>query len=378
MNFIKQYINDEFNAVLLGVFILTILIQLYYVLLIFRKLAFYKNKPKNISNSIPMSIIICARNESDKLFSNLPHILEQRYPNFEVIVVNHQSIDNSKEILDAFCQQYDNLRIVELHQDKHLRPGKKLPLTVGIKAAKNAHILLTDADCIPSSKLWIHHMASSSSANEIVLGYGPLIQKPGLLNKLLRFDTAWIGINYLSMALHKKPYMGVGRNLAYTQESFFTVNGFKSHYAIASGDDDLFIQEATRNKQNYTIQIEPESYMFSPAKETLTEWIKQKSRHYTTTPKYRFIKKLLLAIYPISLILAWISFVSLILQEVYPYHLGFIMVVFYAIKWFIQGKSLLQLQEKKFALFFPFWDMIYALIIPMIYVIAKNKKNATW
>ena len=118
--------------------------------------------------------------------------------------------------------------------------------------------------------------------------------------------------------------------------------------------------------------------MFSAAKETLTEWIKQKSRHYTTTPKYRFIKKLLLAIYPISLILAWISFVSLILQEVYPYHIGVVMAVFYAIKWFIQGKSLLQLQEKKFALFFPLWDMIYALIIPMIYVIAKNKKNATW
>ena len=112
MNFIKQYINDEFNPVLLGVFILTILIQLYYVLLIFRKLAFYKNKPKNISNSIPMSIIICARNESDKLFSNLPHILEQRYPNFEVIVVNYQSMNNSKGVLYAFCQQYVNLRTI--------------------------------------------------------------------------------------------------------------------------------------------------------------------------------------------------------------------------------------------------------------------------
>jgi hypothetical protein len=172
--------------------------------------------------------------------------------------------------------------------------------------------------------------------------------------------------------------MGVGRNVAYTQDTFFNTNGFKSHYSIASGDDDLFIQEATKNKENYTVQIDPESYMFSPAKRTLQEWIKQKSRHFSTTPKYKFIKKLLLAIYPISLILAWISFVSLILQEVYTFYIVAAMFLLYAIKWLIQGKCLLQLQEKKFALFFPFWDMFYALFIPLLYTVAKNKKNATW
>jgi cellulose synthase/poly-beta-1,6-N-acetylglucosamine synthase-like glycosyltransferase len=354
------------------------MIQLYYVFYVFLKLAFFKKASKINTEIIPISVIICARNESDQLFLNLPKILEQNYAEFEVIVVNHQSIDNSKEILEALSKQYSKLKIVEIQNNKHLRAGKKLPLTIGIKAAKYEHMLFTDADCIPSSSMWIHHMSSKFNSKNIILGYGPLNTHPGFLNKLIRYDTAWIGINYLSMALHKRPYMGVGRNVAYTQDTFFNTNGFKSHYSIASGDDDLFIQEATKNKENYTVQIDPESYMFSPAKRTLQEWIKQKSRHFSTTPKYKFIKKLLLAIYPISLILAWISFVSLILQEVYTFYIVAAMFLLYAIKWLIQGKCLLQLQEKKFALFFPFWDMFYALFIPLLYTVAKNKKNATW
>jgi len=378
MKLIKQYISDDLSIILLIIFLLTLMIQLYYVLSIFLKLAFFKNASKINAEIIPVSVIICARNESDQLILNLPKILEQNYAEFEVIVVNHQSIDNSKEILEEFSKQYRNLKIVELQHNKHLRSGKKLPLTIGIKAAKYEHLLFTDADCMPSSSMWIHHMSSKFNSKNIILGYGPLSTLPGFLNKLIRYDTAWIGINYLSMALHNRPYMGVGRNMAYTQDTFFTNNGFKSHYSIASGDDDLFIQEATRNKKNCTIQIEPESYMFSPAKKTLQEWIKQKSRHFSTTPKYKFIKKLLLAIYPISLILAWISFVSLILQEVYTFYIVVAMFLLYVIKWLIQGKCLLQLQEKKFAQFFPLWDMFYALFIPVLYTVAKNKKNATW
>jgi hypothetical protein len=171
--------------------------------------------------------------------------------------------------------------------------------------------------------------------------------------------------------------MGVGRNLAYSKSTFFGVNGFKSHYSIASGDDDLFIQEAAV-KNNYSIQIHPDSYMESPSKESLSDWISQKSRHYSTSTKYKFIKKLLLAIYPVSLILTWFSFVSLVLLGDNSLIISLIMVAFYVLKWWIQGRCLNKLQEKKFALFFPFWDLFYALFIPVMFALAKNKKKATW
>ena len=381
MKFLQDPIPVDLFVLMLSIFSLTVLIQLYYILIIQRKLAFFNSnqaKSTKTSSALPVSIIIAARNESDNLFKNLPHILGQAYPEFEVIVVNHQSIDNSKDILDVFSKQYSNLKIVELPQDKHLRAGKKLPLTIGIKAAQYEHLLFTDADCKPSSVHWLTKMSGSfSRSKQIILGYGPMTKTKGFLNKLIRFDTAWIGVSYLSLALNKRPYMGVGRNLAYSKTTFFAVNGFKSHYSIESGDDDLFIQEAAK-KNNYSIQIDPETYMESPSKEKLSDWINQKARHYTTSVKYMFIKKLLLAIYPVSLILTWFSFVSLVLLGTNSLIICSIMAAFYGLKWWIQGRCLNKLQEKKFALFFPFWDLFYAFFIPVMFALAKNKKKPTW
>ena len=183
-----------------------------------------------------------------------------------------------------------------------MRAGKKFPITLAIKGAKYEHVLLTDADCKPSSHQWLRKMAGSfSTAKQIVIGYGPFTKQKGFLNKLIRFDAAWIGVNYLSMALSKLPYMGVGRNLGYTKTLFNSVSGFKSHYALPSGDDDLFIQQVAQ-KSNYTINIDPETFCFSPAAPTWKRWVRQKSRHYTTSNQYKVIKKLLLGIYPISLL----------------------------------------------------------------------------
>ncbi len=378
MNYLHQHIGPNIILILLVIFLITFVVQLYFIINVHRKLAFFKPSKSKESKNVPISVIIAARNESENLFKNLPKILEQKYRSFEVIVVNHQSIDDSKDILEAFSKQYKNLKVVELANDKHIRPGKKLPLTIGIKAAQHEHMIFTDADCMPNSDNWIKNIAAKFNGDDaIVLGYGPMLKKAGVFNKLMRFDTAWIAINYLSMALNNLPYMGVGRNLAYTKDAFFAVNGFKSHYSISSGDDDLFIQEAVK-KNKYTIEIAPETFMYSPSKENMQDWIKQKSRHYTTAPKYPFIKKLLLAIYPVSLIITWICFVSLVQLRYHELQLTISMIVLYGLKWWIGARCLIKLEEKKLALFFPFWDLFYAVFIPILFVIAKNKKNATW
>ena len=369
------------NGMILGLFVFftgTIILQLYYVLFIFRGLAFYKSLPKRKTPEIPVSIIIAARNESRSIQDNLRFILEQEYSNFEVIVVNNNSIDDSAQILSELKKEFNVLQVVELNNPKHIRQGKKLPLTLGIKAAKNEHLLLTDADCRPQSKQWIKTMVKGfNHKQEIILGYGPNQKERGILNAIIRFDTAWIGINYFSFALSRQPYMGVGRNLAYTQKAYHSVDGFKSHYALSSGDDDLFIQEASK-KSTLGIQIDRDSYCFSPSKTSWSAWINQKSRHYTTSPKYSFIKKLLLAIYPITLVTAWFSFVSLMIwgKAVFIYLL--IMGLFYVIKWWIQGRCLIKLNERRFALFFPFWDLFYSFLSPLIYVLGKTKRNKNW
>ena len=373
---LTQNIDNGIILFLFTLFIGTIIVQLYYILFIFQKLAFLNPQRKSASNEIPISVIIAARNESHNLQENLQFILEQDYSNFEVIVVNNNSTDDSYQVLSALKKGYNHLEIIEFNNPDHVRQGKKLPLTLGIKAAKNEHLLLTDADCKPKSNQWIKKMARGFKEKEIILGYGPYIKTSGLLNSIIRFDTAWIGMNYFSFALNGFAYMGVGRNLAYTKRAYQAVDGYKSHHMLASGDDDLFIQEASK-KSSLGIEIDADTHCFSPSKNTWSEWIHQKSRHFTTTPKYSFIKKLLLATYPITLVAAWFSFVSLMILSNSVF-ICFIMILFYTIKWWIQGKCLIKLNQRKFALFFPLWDLFYSFLSPVLYMMGKTKRNKNW
>lgn len=368
---------DLFSVIFL-IFFFFVAIQLSYVVFIFLRLAFFKEKKPVASTLLPISIIIAARNESDNLYDNLPFILTQDYPEFEVIIVNNQSVDESAWLLKALCLQHKNLKVVEIGKNKHLLPGKKLPITLGVKAAKYEKMVFTDADCKPASNQWLRIMGETFTENhQIILGYAPYFRTKGIINRIIRYDTAFIGASYLSFALAKIPYMGVGRNLAYTKKVFESVRGFKSHYSLPSGDDDLFIQEAAVN-QNYTIQISPETFCYSKASETWKGWVRQKTRHYSTSSRYKVIKKALLGIYPISLLLVWLTFVILLFNAkwfaISLILFGFMIIV----KWLIQGKCLRTLNEKGFALAFPLWDLGHALLMPMLYNFSDHKRYKKW
>lgn len=374
-----KWINDLDSILLifLSVFFLCCIgIQLFWTLFFYARLAFHKTQ--DIKNTPPVSVIIAARNEEDNLFQLLPKILEQDYPNFEVVVVNHQSIDDSSHLLKALQRQYKHLKIIDIERSKHLSNGKKLPLTVGIKGSKYEHLLLTDADCEPSSRYWIREMAGQfCDKKQIIIGYGPYKKEKGILNKLIRLDTSFIALNYLSYALAKKPYMAVGRNLAYTKKVFFAVDGFKSHYGLQSGDDDLFIQEAAKNN-NYSICINDGSFCYSEAKKTWEEWMKQKSRHFTTTDRYRVMNKLLLGIYPLTLILSYLSFVSLLIVGGWNNWMAGTVAFTIILKWWIFGRSLMKLKEKGFIWGLPFWDLFYALLAPILFYTTEKTNKYAW
>ncbi|MES2800677.1 MAG: glycosyltransferase [Bacteroidota bacterium] len=378
MKFIPTFEYSE-ETILFFSFAAIAFVHLLYVLLLLRKLAFFKEKKTlEISALPPITVIIAARNESDNLFENLPFILQQNYPEFEVIVINNQSIDDSFYLLKAYQQQYPNLRFIEVEKSKHLRQGKKLPITLGIKGAKYDHLVLTDADCRPMSYNWLTSMASRyTPETELILGYGPYQKKNTFLNRLVRFDTSFIASNYFSFALAKLSYMGVGRNLAYTKELFFKVHGFKSHYSLPSGDDDLFVQQVMTRK-NVRIDIEPSSFCFSEAPESFGAWVRQKTRHYSTSKQYNVIKKALLGIYPLTLILMLISFVILLFSSDFRWLTTSVFALVLVIKWWIQGKGLVKLGEKKLANFFPFWDILYAFLIPILFFSVEKKQNNRW
>lgn len=276
-------------------------IQLIFHWVLFRKVAFFKPKTKEKSQQHPVSVIVCARDEAANLAKNLPGILVQNYTSTrEVIVVNHNSQDETKYLLEEFKKTFRDLHIVNLTQEAKGIPGKKYPLSIGIKESKHEIVLLTDADCVPASEQWITKMQDGfQEGTEVVLGFGAYFKKPGLLNKLIRFETFHSAMQYFSFALAGMPYMGAGRNLSYKKTLFFKNKGFSSINHVAGGDDDLFINKVS-NGSNTEIVLDKEAFTLSEPKKTFAEWFRQKSRHYSTGRFYKSKHKFYLGLYSLS------------------------------------------------------------------------------
>jgi hypothetical protein len=171
--------------------------------------------------------------------------------------------------------------------------------------------------------------------------------------------------------------MGIGRNLAYTKTAFHNANGFKSHYALSSGDDDLFIQDAAKNN-NYTINIDPDSFCYSDGAKTWSKLLQQKSRHYTTTEKYRVIKKWMLGIYPLTVLIMTASFVILCFDSNFLWLTLAIFLFSLLWKWIILGKAFKKLQASKFIVWLPILDVVYAVISPIIYYTSDKSDTKKW
>ncbi len=288
----------HWEAILFYAFVAVTAVQLFYYCYFFLRVALFKPAAKTQSQQHPVSVVICARDEDENLARNLPGVLVQQYASsHEVVVVNDNSADDSKYILQELKKTFKSLNVVELTQEAKLISGKKYPLSVGIREAKYEVLLLTDADCVPSSEHWMEKMQDGFNRDkEIVLGYGAYHRKKGLLNKLIRFETFHTALQYLSYALAGIPYMGVGRNLAYKKDLFLRNKGFSSINHIPSGDDDLFINKVANNT-NTAVVIDPDAITRSVPKTTWKNWLRQKSRHYTTAKYYRPKHKFLLGLY---------------------------------------------------------------------------------
>ena len=351
--------------------------QLTYYLFVYSRILFYKQKDRHTSNE-PVSVIICARNEVENLKKYLPIVLTQDYPNYEVIVVNDCSCDESEETLAVLQTKYPRLRVTTINEDKKFYHGKKLALTIGIKAAKNELLLLTDADCYPVDKNWINRMQQNfTDKTEIVLGYGGYINKKGWLNRLIRFDTFFIALQYFGLTLAGKPYMGVGRNLAYRKSTFFKNKGFARYSYILSGDDDLFINNIAK-KNNIKIEIDKTSHTRSLPKTTLKKWLTQKRRHLTTGKYYKAKSKFILGLEILSRNFFYLSFIILLVLK-FNYK---IILIAFLIRLLLQSiiikKGMNRLQEKGFLLLTTLFDIILPIInfylLISNYLITKHNK----
>lgn len=370
MSELLPYIQQP-SWILFGLFAGIFLIRFFYLWVFFSRPAWYRGAKDKDQFGGPVTVVICARNEYHNLEKNLPLVLEQDYPEFQVLVVNDASDDDTIFLLKDLESKYPHLSSVNLRESVNFFKGKKLALAVGIKSARYEHLLLTDADCKPASNQWIRRMAGNfSPGKDIVLGYGAYSRYRGLLNALIRFDTMTIALQYMGLALAGRPYMGVGRNLAYRKETFYKVGGFTSHYKVLSGDDDLFINQVA-SRRNTRVEITPESHTLSEPKKTFKSWFLQKKRHMVTGRYYRKMDKFRLGttafahflFYPLGVLAAlfhhepWQLWAALSL--ILLFWVSMIIIYHYA------GKKY---NERKLFLYSPLFDIFLAVLNPLFAV----------
>lgn len=395
------------------IFFLAVGIQLIFILGIFTKLLYHNDHEPNIESKNTkkpgVSIVVAAWNELENLKELLPILEAQEYDNFEIIVADDRSYDGTYDYLLFNDGGYSKVIFVRISDVPTHFTAKKYAVTMGIKKATKEIILLTDADCRPTSSMWLAQMVEQlTQGKDIILGFSPYQYHEGGLNALIRYETFQTALQYFSFALSKIPYMGVGRNLMYRKELFWASNGFASHLELLGGDDDLFVNQAS-NKENVAICISPESHTVSEPKKTWNEWITQKRRHLSVGKRYKFRDKFLLGILALSHVLCWFFWLPVFfikpdwfetpdwaripthwldqynLEDLYIYNdwMRLITLVFFGwllIRWIVLARANRKLNLTINSWKIPYYDFLYAgyYIIFGVITLFSNPKKIKW
>ena len=356
-------------------------IQGWYWLGDYRRAAFAKtDEKKPVPKLPPLSVVICARNEAENLARFLPAVMEQDYPSYEVVVVNDCSEDNTYDILGEMMNRYPHLRVSMIQRDPGFTHTKKLAMLIGIKAAKNEMLVFTDADCRPASPNWLREVAAATGPEtDIVIGYGGYIAEKGLLNSYIRYETMFIGMQYFGMALAGKPYMGVGRNLAYRKSFFFDSGGFGPHNHIMSGDDDLFVNRNATGG-NCNLMLSPDSFTLSAAHKSLGAWIKQKRRHFSAATYYKMNDKIRLFFEPFSRVSYYGLLLTLLIMLVSWPVVLFIAMARMVMRAVVIRKAAATFKEPRLWFISLFFDILAPFVTAFLFVttIRRGKGRETW
>ena len=352
-----------------------------------------------------VTVILAAHNECVNLSNYLQALLTQDYPTYEVIVVDDGSEDSTRDVVEQYMLRDPRLKMTYVPYGARVGSTKKLAITLAAKASQYDYLLLTDADCVPESNQWISEMMRGFGdvrsddvrcTKEIVLGFSPYFEEKGHINRLVRFDTLFNGLHYLGAALCGHPYMGVGRNLAYSKSLFFESGGFTRMMTNRSGDDDLFVNHVA-TRENTAVVLSRESYTWSLSKKTMKEWWQQKRRHVSVSPAYRAGTKLRLGFEPltrglfyalafglIAYQLATIDYQSLIgnLSTLYTLHYTLLIAVgLFLLRWIIQSAiinvSARRMGLKRFSMWTILWFDI-ALPLVNLWMLCVPKRIKKW
>lgn len=338
---------------------------------------------RNKSLPEPVSVIVCAHNEKENLMRLLPRLYTQNFKRFEIVIVNDRSTDGTLDFLLQEKNQHPNLKVVWVRsRPRHIK-GKKYALTLGIRAASHDKLLLTDADCLPDNNDWIRGMSTAldsaalDEGKSFVLGYSPYEKQKGLLNAFIRYETLLTAALYFSAALAGKPYMGVGRNLAYRKSFFLQKKGFHKYIRVMGGDDDLFVNEHATGS-NVAISMDIRTQVHSKPKTSLKEYYRQKIRHLSVGKYYKGFDKKWLGALSLSHLFFWIGLVGLILLGTEPYFVISGLLIRGFMQFLFLKTAGRKLNDPINLALLPILDFLYVIYCVVLGISALSSNNTRW
>ena len=302
----------------------------------------------------PVSLIVAARNEAENLRRNIPVWMAQDHPDFEVIVVNDSSWDETGLVLKEFAEVYPRLKIVSVEEQDKYPTGKKFALTLGIKAASHSYLILTDADCRPASEQWLSRIQGAyKDSTELVLGHVQLEKTKGILGMFQQFDALFTNLQCYGHALAGQAFMGRGGNLSYLRNLFFYHKGFSAHLKHISGDDGLFVNQAA-TKNNVKVCLQPDAWTYTEAPTSWGAWFQQKKRHVSSAAYLKFGHKLRTAMYGISL---WMMVLWPALAWMWPLEYSAPWACLWVYRWGILGWAAVRFKQAGLLPLLPILDL---------------------
>lgn len=301
-------------------------IQLFYHLIIYIRVVW--NARKALKGKItyseerpPLSVILYHNGTAEELEENLPAILEQDYPKFEVIVITDEKVNESVDYLKRIEEQYPHLYHSYLPDSSKWISRKKLAINLGIRASKYDWLVFTESFCQPESPQWLSLMSRNFTPDtQIVLGYSHFSKEEGWTPRNRSFDNFFRSLRYLCMGLLHLPYMATGRNMAYRKELYFQTKGFGKHLDLLRGDDDLYINQVATRKNTRVETAAEASVVMKPLK-AKKFWKEERLGYESTSRHFRGMQRQLLGFETFTRFLFFACAITAIVWGVLMQHL---------------------------------------------------------
>ena len=352
-----------FTYLLLAFAIVTGINCLFF--LFFSKFSFAKHKKTNTGDQ-PVSVIVYMKNHEALLNDFLPKLIQQNHPNFELVLVNNASYDNTLDVLEFYEKEHSNVKIVDVENNEAFWGSKKYALTLGIKKASHKNLLFITPNVAELSENWIRETSGLfSEENEIIVGYNNFQKRGGFASRLMRYSRLQSCIQNFGIGAYGKPYRAWQNNLGFTSNLFFENSGYSSHMSVAVETENLFLKEAATAK-NTVLATSKDAITYNQLV-GFSDWFKNGRDRLLSTGYFSGGVKFSLGLFFITQLLFWLGAIagSIIYQNSYWFAL---VAVRFLVAGIVIGKSAYKLSEKDLFYLFPFWELLNICIQISIFI----------